>query len=74
MEIYQKVIALNPDFRDEEIDTKLRMPGGSASVPEGDDLDDDLDLERSASSYFLEKPTINFSDVGVWRESRMKYQ
>jgi SpoVK/Ycf46/Vps4 family AAA+-type ATPase len=64
VEVYQKVIALNPDFRDEEIDAKLRMPGGNAQGPEGDDFDDDLDLERSASSYFLEKPTINFSDVG----------
>lgn len=64
VEVYQKVIALNPDFRDEEIDSKLRMSGGSMQNSEGDDFDDDLDLERSASSYFLEKPTINFSDVG----------
>lgn len=64
VEVYQKVIALNPDFRDEEIDARLRMSGGGMQGDEGEDMEDDLDLERNGGSYFLEKPTINFSHVG----------
>lgn len=64
VEVYQKVIALNPEFRDEEIDAQLRVSGGGVQGGEFDDEDDDLDLERSSGSYFLEKPTINFSHVG----------
>ena len=64
VEVYQKVIALNPEFRDEEIDAHLRVSGGGVPGGELEDGDDDLDLERSSSSYFLEKPTINFSHVG----------
>ncbi len=64
VEVYQKVITLNPDFRDEEIDAKLRVSGGGSQGGESDDMDDDQDLERSADSWFLEKPAINFSHVG----------
>ena len=64
VEVYQKVITLNPDFRDEEIDAKLRVSGGGSQGGELDDMDDDQDLERSADSWFLEKPAINFSHVG----------
>lgn len=64
VEVYQKVITLHPDFRDEEIDAKLRV-SGSAPGGELDDTDgDDQELERNGNAYFLEKPTINFSDVG----------
>lgn len=65
VEVYQKVIALNPDFRDEEIDARLRMGSSSPSDTEGEDFVDDLGPDRSGGgSYFLEKPTINFSHVG----------
>lgn len=64
VEVYQKVITLYPDFRDEEIDAKLRVSGGGSQGGELDDMDDDQDLERSADSWFLEKPAINFSHVG----------
>lgn len=64
VEVYQRVITLNPDFRDEEIDAKLRVSGGGSQGGELDDMYDDQDLERSADSWFLEKPAIDFSHVG----------
>lgn len=54
IETYKKVLALNPQFSDEELDNELRM---KRSV-EVDEPDEEVD-ER-----FLQKPTINFDDVG----------
>lgn len=64
VEVYQKVVALNPDFRDEEIDGKLRMGSNGAPSLEHDDLLDDGEIQSGSGSYFLEKPTIDFSHVG----------
>lgn len=60
VEIYQRVIALNPGFRDEEIDAKLRMPGAGIQTDEGA-VDADM---MSGNDIFMEKPTINFDSVG----------
>ena len=54
---YQQVLALNPGFTDEEIDSHLRMP--SFNEITGDDFDF-LDDEE----YLMEKPSLRFSDVG----------
>ena len=54
---YQQVLALNPGFADEEIDSHLRMP--SANDIAGDDFDFGDDEE-----YLMEKPLLRFSDVG----------
>jgi SpoVK/Ycf46/Vps4 family AAA+-type ATPase len=59
VEVYQRIIALNPGFKDEEIDTHLRMKGG-VGVSDEDEMSEEQDQEK----YFLEKPAINFSDVG----------
>ena len=65
VEVYQKVIALNPQFKDEEIDAQLRMAGGGMQADEGfDDFDDEMGMEGNSRNFFLEKPTINFSHVG----------
>jgi transitional endoplasmic reticulum ATPase len=65
VEVYQKVIALNPQFRDEEIDAQLRMAGDGMQTDDGmDDFDDDMTMENASRNFFLEKPSINFSDVG----------
>jgi transitional endoplasmic reticulum ATPase len=53
--IYQRIIAIQPDFKDEEIDAHLRMP-----AMEG--IDDEM--EDATSSYFIEKPKERFTDVG----------
>eukprot|EP01136_Pigoraptor_vietnamica_P002091 Opistho-1_new@29558 len=55
---YQLVIAKNPSFSHEELDSVLR----SRSTP-GDDFEDDEDYDDD-EDYFMEKPTVNFSDVG----------
>ena len=54
---YQQVLALNPGFTDEEIDKHLRIPSTT-------DLDGDDDDFFTDADYFMEKPTIKFSDVG----------
>ncbi|MGN6417168.1 MAG: AAA family ATPase [Pseudobacter sp.] len=63
VEMYQKVIALHPEFRDEEIDQLLRM-SGSANVSEEEEEDYNGEGGDSDSRYFLQKPKEKFSDVG----------
>ncbi|MDA3613891.1 AAA family ATPase [Polluticaenibacter yanchengensis] len=56
MEAYKKALAINPGFFDEELDAQLRLKGlqeVAKSEPE-DEIDD----------RFLQKPGINFNDVG----------
>ncbi|MEP7257910.1 MAG: AAA family ATPase [Flavitalea sp.] len=59
-EVYQKVIAAEPSFKDEEIDGHLRF-AGSGPLSGDDHIDDEFYTE---DKYFMEKPSINFSDVG----------
>lgn len=54
---YQQVLALNPGFVDEEIDKHLRIPSTTDMESDEDDFFTDTD-------YFMEKPSIKFSDVG----------
>lgn len=54
IEVYKQIIELKPNFYDEELDAQLRV--STNSKPIEDELED--------SSQFMEKPTINFSDVG----------
>jgi tetratricopeptide (TPR) repeat protein len=53
--LYQQLIVLHPEFKDDEIDAQLRMP--SAAADSDDDWNEDED-------YFMEKPSIKFEDVG----------
>ncbi len=62
VEVYQKVIALHPDFRDEEIDNLLRISGTGRQQEDAADQEDDLQYD--SQKHFLEKPSIRFSDVG----------
>ena len=67
---YQNILRINPAFRDEELDQKLR------STTQEFDLDDiDLDTDY-LNPAFIEKPNINFADVGgmdnVKKEIEMK--
>lgn len=56
IDFYQKAIVLNPSYSDEELD-QLRKP---SNVQPADDLV--ASIEEQISS--LERPTINFNDVG----------
>ena len=58
IDYYQRAIALNPSFADAELDQQLRKP--SSADQEVDELLDSIAKEGNA----LERPTINFSDVG----------
>jgi AAA+ superfamily predicted ATPase len=57
VEIYQNILVMHPGFKDEEIDSQLRLP--AADDPFGDFLEDGDD-----ESYFMEKPKEKFGDVG----------
>lgn len=54
IEIYQGLIVMHPDFKDEEIDTYLRTPVVGVAD----------DMESDDSSYFMQKPKEKFADVG----------
>jgi SpoVK/Ycf46/Vps4 family AAA+-type ATPase len=56
IDAYGKAIQLQPDLMDEELDSQLRLRGSSQPAEE----DDDEELD----SRFLQKPTVNFNDVG----------
>lgn len=59
-ELYEQFLQEHPDFRDAEIDQVLRMPGMEMGI-ESEALLQELSQE---SRYFMEKPSINFSQVG----------
>lgn len=52
---YQKALALQPDFQDEELDSQLRL---SSSTIE------DFEEDEEQDSRFIQKPSINFENVG----------
>jgi transitional endoplasmic reticulum ATPase len=59
VEVYRKMIAANPSYRDEEIDGYLRLSSTPANI--SDEEEDDLPGD---SNYFMERPNIKFADVG----------
>ncbi len=54
LEVYKRVIQERPDFTDDELDAELRV----SSNPLNEELWDELDPQ------FIQKPLINFNDVG----------
>ncbi len=67
IKIYQRALAIAPDYFDETLDNELRMKSSNEAQ---DVSDEEID------GRFLQKPTINFSDVGgmesVKREIELK--
>ncbi len=55
VEIYKKALMVNPSFQDEELDRALRLSGTTTSEDGLEDHDED---------YFIQRPDINFEDVG----------
>lgn len=55
IETYKRVLSIDPNFFDEELDSQLRVKGGREESEEE---------EEEYDSRFLQKPAINFSDVG----------
>ncbi|MEQ9304485.1 MAG: AAA family ATPase, partial [Marinoscillum sp.] len=64
--IYRQILDIQPGFSDPELDSQLRLPDTLSSIPA---IEDEL-------SPFVEKPSINFEDVGgmdeVKKEIEMK--
>jgi len=54
VEAYKNALAIDPDFFDEELDNQLRLKGSNENT----------ESDTEADSRFLQKPGINFSDVG----------
>jgi len=54
IEAYKNALAIDPNYFDEELDNQLRLKG----TKEVKESDEEID------SRFLQKPTINFDDVG----------
>ncbi|MDO1451908.1 AAA family ATPase [Rhodocytophaga aerolata] len=54
IEVYKKALLFNPIFQDEELDRELRLSG----------LEEDHSSQHEAASYFIQKPAVNFNDVG----------
>ncbi|WP_298650130.1 AAA family ATPase [uncultured Proteiniphilum sp.] len=54
IEAYKKALAIEPNYFDEELDNQLRLRG----------RDEITGTDEEADSRFLQKPNINFSDVG----------
>jgi SpoVK/Ycf46/Vps4 family AAA+-type ATPase len=58
--IYNRILEEQPSFRDAEIDAALRMPG----IETGMDAGNLLQELSTQGKYFMEKPSLNFRDVG----------
>lgn len=60
--VYRKLLLLQPNFKDEEIDSHLRA--SSSGGPTAFGSDEESIIEDMDASYFMEKPSIKFEDVG----------
>lgn len=54
IEAYKKALALDPKYFDEELDNQLRQRGSNEVI----------EAEEQLDNRFLQKPNINFNDVG----------
>lgn len=54
IDAYKKALALDPNFFDEELDNHLRQRG----------INETIEIEDEIDNRFLQKPNINFNDVG----------
>ncbi|MBL7745652.1 MAG: AAA family ATPase [Chitinophagaceae bacterium] len=62
IEEYQKLLEQEPGFADEDIDNVLRMSVNSGDLP--DDMEGLFGEPDEDASYFMEKPSLRFADVG----------
>jgi transitional endoplasmic reticulum ATPase len=54
IEIYKNALLLNPNYKDDELDNQLRLFNSF----------EDTSFEDESDKYFIQKPSINFNDVG----------
>ncbi|RAJ10924.1 tetratricopeptide repeat protein [Chitinophaga skermanii] len=63
-DVYQHLLSLNPGFRDEVLDTHFRVSQQGQNASLQDDDDDEDEFSTNTSPFMLEKPDMNFADVG----------
>jgi len=78
VDVYKKVLQQNPSFKDDEIDSALRMPSAGGMTNEEDELnnlfgngEDDLygmQHQSKPQQFFMEKPDMRFENVGGMKE------
>jgi len=64
MEAYQQALAIDPNFFDEELDGQLRVRGGQENI----------ETDEGPDNRFLQKPDINFDDVGGMEEVKKEIE
>lgn len=67
-EYYQRVLEMDPSCNDEELDQHLRVTLQAPTYAEGDEEE----FASEADTSFLEKPKINFSDVGGMKQVKQE--
>lgn len=65
IETYKRVLSIDPNYFDEELDSHLRVKGG------GEESEFE---EEEYDNRFLQKPAINFSDVGGMEEVKKEIE
>ena len=63
---YSKALALDPSFTDEELDSQLKVAHAGS--------DNDDDNSDHLSSYFVQRPGINFNDVGGMQQVKKEIE
>ena len=71
VDVYKKVLDENPTFKDDDIDSILRMPSSGSAIFESDEDEEQDDLfgddfggRANKPHFFMEKPDMKFEDVG----------
>jgi SpoVK/Ycf46/Vps4 family AAA+-type ATPase len=66
VEIYQRVLQIDPQYTNEELDSELRIV---SNTPKETD-----EVTTSTDNRFLQKPTINFDDVGGMQRTKKEIE
>jgi transitional endoplasmic reticulum ATPase len=64
VEMYKKALRINPVFQDEELDKELRVANTSKQAFSEEELSD----------HFIQKPNINFNDVGGMQQVKKEIE
>jgi ATP-dependent Zn protease len=78
VDVYKKVLQQNPSFKDDEIDTVLRMPSAGGMMNEEEELNNlfgneeedifGIPQQSKQQQFFMEKPDMRFENVGGMKD------
>ncbi len=66
IDTYKKILEINPSFKDEELDGELRVGAQFETDSKNED--------EEGTSLFIQKPDINFSDVGGMQQVKKEIE